>query len=129
MERFPLILTVGELKRNGKELLNTVDYFETYWPAFNYSCAFSKTVEPIDTQADYSSPSGKTNKYFSFKIFIKRNSKNMLDAVLLYLNYQHLLKVLGNTVGLRPIQNQPLSLTLIFISFLCHYFSYWNLLS
>lgn len=38
-----MILTVGEFKRNGKELLNTVDYFETYWPAFNCSCAFSKT--------------------------------------------------------------------------------------
>lgn len=53
MERFPLILTVGELKRNGKESLNIVDYFETYWLLFNYSCAFSKTVEPIDTHTTH----------------------------------------------------------------------------
>lgn len=46
IERFPLILTVGVLKRNDKESLNIVNYFETYWLAFNYSCAFGKTVEP-----------------------------------------------------------------------------------
>lgn len=48
-ERFPLVLTVGELKKNDKESLNRVDYCETYWLAFNYSCALSKTVEPIGT--------------------------------------------------------------------------------
>lgn len=42
MESFPLILTVGELKRNDKASLNVVDYFETCWLAFDFSCVLVK---------------------------------------------------------------------------------------
>lgn len=60
MESSPLILTVGELKRNDKASVNVVHYLETRWLAFNFSCVFSRTVELIDTETYHSSLLGKT---------------------------------------------------------------------